>query len=39
MTEGRDRGHRVVVVNFSKNHHKTEAGGVGCVRVLLGHRE
>jgi len=35
MTEGRDRGHRVVVAYFCKHHHKTGAGGMGFGRALL----
>lgn len=32
----RDRGHRVVVVHFCKNHYKTGAGGLGFEMVLPG---
>jgi len=33
MTEGRVRGHKVVVVDCCKNYHKTETGGMGFVRI------
>jgi len=36
MPWGRDLGHGVIVVYFCENNHKTGAGGVGFVRVLLG---
>jgi len=33
MTEGRDRGHKVVVVDCCKNDHNTETGGMYFVRI------